>query len=220
MFLLSLILRNWFEFSSSYNNRKNFHKLVFTLMSWQFAMMVLLSIYSNRKLFWKAHLEIIDFHKMYAEKGKKILFDYYKKMRFCNKLFAISIITNVTGCIFFPIFDSTILGNKKTLALGFLIPYTNPDKNFGYACNFFFQNIQICMVGYGYVVFIRIYWLYFAHACARIDILRSIVDELNENITESYIEQQSKILSLKLKEIVKLHTAYLRFVLHIIPLDL
>lgn len=120
-------------------------------------------------------------------------------------------IMNVSTCILFPIIDS-ILGNKKVLALGFLIPRTDPDENFGYFCNLLFQNIQLIIVGYGYVVFLRIYWLYFAHACARIDILRSSVHDLNQNITDSDIENRSEILSIKLKEIVQLHTEYLRFV--------
>lgn len=41
IFLLDLICRNLCEFNSSYNNRTNFHNLIFTMMSWQFGIMVI-----------------------------------------------------------------------------------------------------------------------------------------------------------------------------------
>lgn len=169
----------------------------------------LCSMYLNRKLFWKVHLELIDFHKKYAE--NKILLEYNKILKFCNKLFASAMIFCIVLLNSYPIVDSIFFAKKKVLGLGYIIPFTYPDENIGFILNFIFQNIQCALSGYGYVVFLRINWLYFAHTCVRIDILKNTVNDLKENITDTYDENNNQIISLKLNEIVQLHVEYLRF---------
>lgn len=166
-------------------------------------------MYSNRTIFWKFHLDITEFHKRNAD--KQLLFDYNKKLQFCNKVFGIFIIITVIICSVYPIFDSVFLTKKKVLCFGVLLIFTNPNGIIGYICNFLFQNIQAVIVGYGYVVFLRIYWLLFAQACARIDLLKISVNDLKEHITDSDNENQNQIVSIKLNDIAQLHLEYLRF---------
>lgn len=145
-------------------------------------------MYLNRKSLWKLHLEIIEFHKKFAD--KQFLFDNNKKLRFCNKWFGIALIVSVIGCIGYPIFDSIFLAKRKVLGFGFLIPFTDPAENFGYLLNFLFQSIQVCISGYEYAVFLRILCLFFAYACSRIDILENTVQDLNLIVTDTQNDEQ------------------------------
>lgn len=166
-------------------------------------------MYSNRKMFWTLHLDIIEFHKKNAD--KQLLFDYNKKLQFFNKVFGIIMIISVIICMLYPMFDSVFLAKKKVLGFGSLLIFTDSEKNIIYICNYVFQNIQAALVGYGYDVFIRIYWLMFAQACSRIDLLKNTVKDLNEHIIDSDDENQNKIVTSKLNDIAQLHEDYLRF---------
>lgn len=163
----------------------------------------------NPKIFWNLHLDIIDFHNKFAD--NLILFKYIKKVKFLNNFFCVSGITAVLACIAFPVFDSIFLSKMKVLCFGFLIPFADPNENLGYFLTFVFQNIQVAILGCAYVTFITIYWQYSAHANVRIDILKNAVEDLNEHITDIDDEEKSKLLEVKLKEVVKLHNHYLRF---------
>lgn len=103
------------------------------------------------------------------------------------------------------------MSKRLVLGFGFLIPFTNHEKWFGYILNFMFQNIQVVILGFGYITFIRMYWMLFAHACARSELLRNSLEDFNEHITDdSYDEQQNQVLGSLLKKIVQFHLEYLR----------
>lgn len=168
------------------------------------------TIHSDSENFWKLHLDIVSFHKKLAD--NLILLKYVKKVKLFNKLVCISGISTVLACIVYPIFDSTFLAKKKVLCFGFVIPFVDPYETLGYFLTFTFQIAQALILGYGYVVFNRFYWQYFAHANVRIDILKSNVENLNEYITDNDDEEHIQLLmAVKLNEIVELHNDYLRF---------
>lgn len=162
---------------------------------------------SDSKIFWQIHLDIVSFHKKFAD--NPILFKYIKKVQLFNKFIFISGGSTVLACIAYPLLDSIFLAKKKVLAFGFLIPFADPDEILGYVLTFVFQIIQVFILGYGYVLFSRVYWQYCAHANVRIDLLKSTVEDLNQHITDNDDEQQSRLLSVMLNEVVELHNNYL-----------
>lgn len=164
---------------------------------------------SNPEVFWKLHLDIIDFHKNF--KNHPILFKYNLKVKYANYFFLMTGVIAVLACTAFPIVDFLFLSKKKVLCFGFLIPFTDPDENFGYFLTYVFQILQVVILAYGYITFTRIYWLYCAHANVIIDVLENSVEALNENITDDNDEGQNQLLTKKLSDIVKLHNAFLRF---------
>lgn len=182
-------------------NQNNF------FLKWLFTMAC---ICLNRKIFYQLHLEIVDFHKRF--KHKEILFTYIKILRICNNIFCCFGVASILACVLYPIMDSLFMSKKLVLGFGFLIPYTNHEKWFGYILNFIFQNIQVVVLGFGYITFIRVYWLFFAHACVKSDILRSTLEDFNGHIgNDSYDEEQNQEMELRLKKCVQFHIEYLRF---------
>lgn len=168
-------------------------------------------IYLDRKFYWQIHLDIIDFHNKFAD--KEILFTYNKILRICNKLFFLGTIVSAVSCVLYPIIDSLFISKKLILGFGFLIPFTNPEEILGYLLNFVFQNTQVVILCFGYVTFIRMYWMLFAHACVRSEILKSNLEAFNGNITYTHDDKQNQQLALMLNEIVELHIEYLRLVI-------
>lgn len=166
-------------------------------------------MYCNRNIFWKFHLESIEFHKKYA--GEHILYDHNKLLILCNKIFGIGTTVCIISGIFYPIFDSIFLSKKKVLAFGYLLPFVDPEGKIGFLFNYLFQNIVLIIVGSGFGIFLRMYWLFFAHACMRSDILKKTVEDLKEHISDIKTEKQNLQLTLKLDEIVEIHIEYLRF---------
>lgn len=144
---------------------------------------------------------------------KPICFEYIKFYGFCNKLFCIGTILCVVACFVYPIFDSIFLAKQKVLCFGFLIPYTDPQELVGYALNFLFQIWQVIVLCFGYVAFLRMYFLLFVHACLRSDILKINMEDFNGHITEfdDQIHQNEK-LSIMLNEIVRQHLNYLKLI--------
>lgn len=167
-------------------------------------------MYCNRALFWKFHVGLIEFHKKYAE--EPILYDQNKLLILCNKIFGIGTTFCIISGILYPIFDSIFLSKKKVLAFGYLFPFVDPEGKIGFWLNYLFQNIVLIIVGSGFGIFLRMYFLFFAHACMRSDILKNTVESLKEHISDITDEKQNLQLTLKLDEIVELHIEYLSFI--------
>lgn len=151
----------------------------------------------------------IDFHNKYAD--KQILFDSNKILRWCNKILIIGCILCDVSLMSYPIIDSVFLSKKKVLGFGVLLPFTNPEENIGFFLNFLLHNMEMIAITYGFVAFQRMYFIFFSHACVRIDILKNTVDDLKKYVTDKDDAKQNQLLSLKLNEIVQLHLEYLRF---------
>lgn len=168
-------------------------------------------MYSNRKLIWKTHLEIIDFHNKFADK-QLLLCDYNKKLRICNKIVGYGCTICVLSCIIYPIFVSIFLSKKKVLGFGFLLPFTDPEELFGYFLNYVFQNVEFIICGFGFIAFLRLYLLLFTQTCLRLDILKNTVDGLTDLVLNNEDSKQDKKISSRINEIVQLHMEYLRLI--------
>lgn len=153
-------------------------------------------------MFWEIHLELIDFHMKNLE--RELLFFYNKKLKFLTDLSCRVMCFCFAACIVYPVIDSIF--NGKSLAFTFLVPFTEDQSNFGFSINLANQSFLIGIAGCGYVVFLRLYLLLFAHLCVRVDVLVETANELHDPIIEN------ENVSLKLTEIVTLHLDFLRFI--------
>lgn len=161
-------------------------------------------------MFWKIHLEIVDFHKQFSEQN--LLLEYNKKIKPVNNFFGFGGIFLIVVCILYPIIDSIFFAKKKVLCFGFLIPYVDPEEIVGYLCTFVFQNIQVSVLALGYATCLRMFWIFFAHAIARIDLLIITVSDLTKHTTDNDDHEKHTVMTKKLDEIIELHNEYLRFI--------
>lgn len=169
------------------------------------------SVYLHRNMFWKIHLELIDFHKKNLE--REILFFYNKKIKFFTDLTTKVLCIGFTACMVYPVIIDIVYSQfGKTLGFACIVPFTDPHTNIGYLINLANQSLIIAFACYGYVIFIRLYFLLFSHLFANLAVLVEKATELHDHITEFGNAEESRIVSLKLSEMVQLHLGFLRFV--------